>query len=632
MRLSKIFLHNYRCYKEITEIILNDLTCFIGKNDIGKSTILEAFNSFFNDSIDKGDLSVDSSSDTIEITCIFENLPSKIILDTSVETTLAEEYLLNKDGHLEIKRAYKFGKTISKSTYIIANHPNDKYLRDLLNLKNTPLKALADQIGANLEGVDKKHNPPLRKAIRNKIGINLELMEIKVDGTIDNESNIKLIWKNIMKILPIYSLFKVDKTLDDKDKDVQDPMKLAIKESLAIPEIKTLLDQIEEAIKENSTKMADETLKKLKKIDRNLAEKMKSDFNKDPAWDKIFDLTLLGENNIPLNKRGSGIRRLVLLSFFQAQAEKRKAEENAPSIIYGIEEPETSQHPDFQMLLIKSLEDLSQTNNTQVFFTSHSANLVREIPMESLRYIYKDIKGLLKIDSGCKAKTNELDEGTINKIIETLGILPNPKDKVKVLLYVEGNHDVCALSIYSAIINAHDNGILCLTKTDAIGIVIAGGSALKFYINNKYLSGLGKPEVHIYDNDVEEYRTTVMKINSENIPTKKAYNTLKLELENYLHEDAIMEAYKANGTNISLPKITDKMDVPLIVAKAIYEAATSCCWDELKDDKKKKDKISHAKSMLNTQAVEKMTVARIKERNAYEEIVKWLDCIKSMCN
>lgn len=630
MRLSKVILKNYRCYKDKTEIVLSDLTCFIGKNDIGKSAVLEALNTFFNDNIDKGDLCVDDESSPIEITCIFDDLPKKVILDTSIETSLAEEFLLNKENHLEIKKIFKIGKSITKSTYIVAIHPNHERLKQLLSLKNTPLKSLAKEIEAELSGIDKKKNPPLRKAIRNKIEFELEEMDIKVDGSIDNENNIKTIWKNIYDILPIFSLFKVDKSLDDKDKDVQEPMKQAIKESLALSEIKALLTQVEDAVRKNSTELADKTLEKLKDIDKSLAEKMKSDFNKIPAWEKVFELTLLNDKNIPLNKRGSGVRRLVLLSFFQAQAERRKADKNAPAIIYAIEEPETSQHPDHQMILINSLVELSERDNVQVFFTSHSSNLVREIPMYSLRYIYQNDDEMLKIESGYDNNTEKIKEETIDKIIETLGVLPNPRDKVKALLYVEGNHDVNALIRYSNILHNDDDQILNIDNNE-IGFVIAGGSALKFYVNKKYLSGLGKPEVHIYDNDVSEYRSIVKKINDENLETKKAYNTNKKELENYLHHEAIIEAYKDSGTEINIPTITDDMDVPEIVAKILYETNTDCLWQDIDDDKKKKKKISKVKKFLNTQVVDKMTIERIKLRNGYEEFCQWFNCIKRMC-
>ncbi|QQT61902.1 AAA family ATPase [Sphingobacterium multivorum] len=57
MKLVSLTLKNFRTYKSKTEIKLDRLTCIIGKNDIGKSTILEALNCFFNEDIEKTDLS-----------------------------------------------------------------------------------------------------------------------------------------------------------------------------------------------------------------------------------------------------------------------------------------------------------------------------------------------------------------------------------------------------------------------------------------------------------------------------------------------------------------------------------------------------------------------------------------------
>ena len=121
---------------------------------------------------------------------------------------------------------------------------------------------------------------------------------------------------SLKKLLPVFSLFKVDKALDDKDGDIQNPMKVAINEALALPDIQDLLEQVETKVKEASTEVADRTIEKLKDFDETTSERLKSDFSKTPTYNRIFDLTLLNENNIPLNKRGSGIRRLVLLSFF----------------------------------------------------------------------------------------------------------------------------------------------------------------------------------------------------------------------------------------------------------------------------------------------------------------------------
>jgi DNA repair exonuclease SbcCD ATPase subunit len=43
MKIKKIKLENFRTYKDEISIEFNNLTVFVGKNDAGKSTILEAF-------------------------------------------------------------------------------------------------------------------------------------------------------------------------------------------------------------------------------------------------------------------------------------------------------------------------------------------------------------------------------------------------------------------------------------------------------------------------------------------------------------------------------------------------------------------------------------------------------------
>lgn len=59
MKIESLKLKNFRGYKEEIEIKFDDLTVLVGKNDVGKSTILEALDIFFNEGkgavkIDKG--------------------------------------------------------------------------------------------------------------------------------------------------------------------------------------------------------------------------------------------------------------------------------------------------------------------------------------------------------------------------------------------------------------------------------------------------------------------------------------------------------------------------------------------------------------------------------------------------
>jgi ABC-type glutathione transport system ATPase component len=101
-------------------------------------------------------------------------------------------------------------------------------------------------------------------------------------------------------------------------------------------------------------------------------------------------VSITGDENIPINKRGSGVKRLILLNFFRAEAERRRTEENIPSIVYAIEEPETSQHSQHQKQLIKALIRLSEAANTQILLTTHSPVIVKELDFNHLKMVLRD--------------------------------------------------------------------------------------------------------------------------------------------------------------------------------------------------------------------------------------------------
>ena len=110
LNIKTIKIKNFRGYRNETVVDFEDLTVFVGKNDVGKSTILEALDIFFNDGkgivkIDKTDVNIyavrEDDSETI-ISVVFSQLPTEIIIDSTVKTSLAREYMLNDEGNLEI--------------------------------------------------------------------------------------------------------------------------------------------------------------------------------------------------------------------------------------------------------------------------------------------------------------------------------------------------------------------------------------------------------------------------------------------------------------------------------------------------------------------------------------------------
>ena len=115
MRIHSLRVKNFRGYRDEIEVKFEDLTSFVGKNDIGKSTILEALDIFFNCGkgvikLDKDDVNKEAlanQDDEIRISVCFENLPQQIVIDSSNTTNLVDEYLLNSEDRLEIIKKYK---------------------------------------------------------------------------------------------------------------------------------------------------------------------------------------------------------------------------------------------------------------------------------------------------------------------------------------------------------------------------------------------------------------------------------------------------------------------------------------------------------------------------------------------
>ena len=121
MKLDEVRLKNFRAYRDEISVPMSALTAFIGKNDIGKSSVLEALEIFFNSDqvvCERDDLSVCPQGTDIEITCTFSNLPSEIVLDSTAKTSLEAEYLLNADGKLEIKKVYACTAAKPKEKYL----------------------------------------------------------------------------------------------------------------------------------------------------------------------------------------------------------------------------------------------------------------------------------------------------------------------------------------------------------------------------------------------------------------------------------------------------------------------------------------------------------------------------------
>jgi len=607
MRLDEIKLTNFRGYATETSIPIDCLTVLVGRNDAGKSTILEALDIFFNDeAIEREDCCVRTDSTEIRIACVFSDLPDSLIIDEQYPTTLGAEYLLRTDGKLEIIKVYDCGAAKGKfiGAYAKALHPSAVEVDELLSLKLTELKTKARQLNINLSEVNQAAKAPIRQAIWES-SQNLQQTEREI--SLKKESA-KDAFDKIQQYMPLYALFKSDRASTDQDAEAQDPLKAAIKE--AIRRRESELNGVIADIQAELATVAARTVEKIREMSPELANELNPTV-KNKQWDSLFSVTLTGDDQIPINKRGSGTRRLVLLNFFRAKAEE-SVHGRANGVIYAVEEPETSQHPNHQLMLLDAFEQLVAQGACQVILTTHTPTLARRVHQNSLRLITKQ-NGVPVVELGSS------DE-TLPKVIHTLGVLPD--HDVKVFLGVEGKHDINFLKKLSSILSEVEQDIPNLEISEATGKLVfvpLGGSSLELWVNR--LKGLNRPEFYLTDRDNQppqqaKYQQYVTEWSARGCT---AWITEKLELENYLHPSAIkavVPTYTGAGINFE--------DVPFLFAEAVYTAAgNQITWATLSHEKKK-EKSSSGKKRLNSECVARMTPALLTEVDPDDEVRGWL--------
>ncbi|HGZ0698799.1 TPA: ATP-binding protein, partial [Escherichia coli] len=570
---------------------INSLTALVGRNDVGKTTILDAFGVFFEHKLckyDATDKCVDSvENEDVSIGCIFSGADIPIVLDATSITNLKEEYLLNSNGKLEIYRVFAKGKG-SSSVQAKCMAPSAKGAKSLLAKKNDELKVIAESIG--VDGADKRSNVSLRQEIYRKIG-DLKLKEIFVKL---NAEEGKVICEKIYDKLPHFALFRADRPSTDEESEVQDPMKSAVQ--TALQKIDIQLESIKESVKEHAVEVAENTIKHLHDISPNLAAGLIPKFKVEPKWENIFKLTLEDDRGIAINKRGSGVRRLVLISFFKAEAERLQKEFPDKGVIYAIEEPETSQHPSNQRLLIDAFQELANADKCQVLITTHVPALVEKIPTESLRHITRTLDDGLEVKNG--------NDDVLKNIANDLGVYPD--SRASVLVCVEGPNDINFLrNIGKIYLDQGVPNVPDMINDPRIVFIPMGGHTLKDWVNNNDLKILNKPEVHIYDRDVAippQYEKECKSVNARN-DGSIAFMTEKREMENYLHPDAIQAVF---GVNITIDDTTD----------VSTEVSALTRYNE-----------SKAKKKINKFATGKMSYQMLTASDAKGETLPWFNAI-----
>ncbi len=255
----------------------------------------------------------------------------------------------------------------------------------------------------------------------------------------------------------------------------------------------------------------------------------------------------------------------------------------------------------------------------QVIITTHTPMLARTVSDSNLRYIHLKPDNSREVIRG-GGETNRL-------LVKSLGVLPD--NGIKLFIGVEGKHDITFLKNISKVLRSAGVDILNLEQMELDGELIffpLGGSSLSLWTSR--LEPLSRPEFHLFDRDNQppagaKYQAEVDTINGRD--RCRAVSTGRKEMENYLHFEAITEAY-VQQSNIALGltrNFGDFDDVPSMIAELVHNASDSpTAWAQLENESREK-KIAKAKKHLSSVAASLMTKARLDDVDPDGHVIGW---------
>ncbi len=531
MRVHSMRLENFGPFARLEEVQLGQLATLIGKNDAGKSHTLRALQVFFG----KGKLEADDVHDNapddgeVVIEVALTALPDEIVLESGTRTTLADERLLDAAGHLRIRKTFPCRGPLDKPAVALITYDfADPRFAGLPTLKDRELNERCAEAGiATSENGHRRPAAAKRMALRaaaDARGIPLAEKPLPLKARDE-------LWLVLEALLPKYEMFETDTKLGVGETTFQSQFRPIVREAADDPAVIAARDAFTESIGRALQQEVDAIFERLQRHTEAFSQlTVKPQF----SWEKAVTFEILGtdEHGVrrSLDQRGSGVRRLLMVSFFEYLAEKSR--EKPSNVIYAVEEPENYLHPGLQRELAASFQRLA-AEGYQVILTSHSPVFAGASPIADLVLIER---------TGGVARAIQSPDP--EEIAEQLGI--EPADHIlsaSACVFVEGKDDVL---FWTTVARKLREGGHIATDFEGrrIALMPAGGSNLKHVITLRAVSRLNRRFAVVVDSDriepdaplsqhVEQWRSECEAQGGHFFVLRKR------EIENYLHRDAI---------------------------------------------------------------------------------------------
>lgn len=577
MKITEIMINNFRSIDEATIKFTEDLMCTVGRNDVGKSNLIKAIETFFSKrTFELSDFPFGSQ----------EGVETEICIHFEDHSNLPEEFKLENEAIFKI--TYK--NTSSKITKYIEClkefiPPEEEELKGYNNIK---------KIGKSL-GVEFPETKPSDSEEVKKLETRVRSVIEELKGT-NVWIDITKKWSEVEVYFPEIITVPAAQDPENEQKMTSDSSAFG---SLFRVGIRKLLQQDEEGVQAISF-----LEEKMRSVNENILntveEKLLSQGNTfnlsqqasplDISKSFSFEMNIEDEHGVktPLSQRGNGLQRSVLMAIIRAQSdinkkisnptEPQERSGNTDKYLYLIEEPEAFLHLSAQRDLYYSIKELI-SDGSQALITTHSTLFMDEGDLDQVV--------LLLREEGKTSTTQALD---IEDVKEDLGEIVQVSQLMtgKVCCLVEGIADVNALKVWFSKLgyNHKELGIYFVD--------MKGCQNAEYYANVKVIKDFNVNFLILLDTDFHSSeRVDTLKnslINEFNVNEHQIFILEKGEIENYFSIDKVEKVLNLNQNSIDEEEYWYDPKLAINNAKSISE-------DGARKYKEKRDSTKIAKSM-----------------------------------
>lgn len=482
MKIESVRIQNFRSFKD-EAIQFGDYTCFVGANGAGKSTIFYALNIFFRQKKDshtsvldltKDDFHHKNVSEPIKITVTFTDLSDKAeedLKDYVRQEKLIVTAIATFDTETKVAKVKQLGNRLGLEEF------RRYFEADKNGAPALELKAIYGELREKYP--DLSAAASTKKAMTSVLQAFEETVPEKCD-LIPSEDQFYGVSKGVNKLAPHIQWIFVsasknfnEEAEESKHSALGQLLGRTIRSKVNFSE---KIAQVREAAIESYQGILDEEQSVLSDLSSSLGEKLKSwahpDVDIQVQWQHEDNKSIRVEEPLAsvkliergfessLSRFGHGLQRSYMLALLQEIVSSEGSDEEMPTLVMAIEEPELYQHPPQERHLASVLQDLS-SDNAQVLVCSHSSQFIPADDFEAIRIVRES--GEPKAASTAQISYDDLAtdlheagfdrtklkaEGVQAKLFPALNPQINEMFFCKHLVLVEGIEDVAYLTTY----------------------------------------------------------------------------------------------------------------------------------------------------------------------------------------